>query len=176
MAVGYPTWSIILTIQAHRILQERIRSVLHKRQKAATVENLFGAADVDWPRYYGLLTGNYGLKSGATSSNPPPKSLVPDVKDLPGKTWPNAKRRKIRSGPYRMPPTGEKNLEAEIMKVSGMSNTYDIGIKRPCDGQCTILSVIGDLEYADGSLGHNTNGVSILLFCFHLLIGRILTE
>jgi hypothetical protein len=90
----------------------------------------------------------------------PPKSLVPQVQDEPPQRWPQAKRRKIRYGPFRIPATSEKNFFSEYMNVKGMSNKYSFGVKKPCEGECTILSVEADLEHFDGSKATNADGVS----------------
>lgn len=65
----------------------------------------------------------------------------------------------MRYGPYRIPPTSEQNIESMILNVQGMSNTLKIGAKKPCDGECTMLSLFADLEYADGTAANNANGV-----------------
>jgi hypothetical protein len=46
------------------------------------------------------------------------------------------------------------------MNVKGMSNKYTFGVKKPCDGECIILSVEADLEHVDGSKATNADGVS----------------
>ena len=49
-----------------------------------------------------------GLLSALTSQSRPnstaPVSTVPEVQDEKPTAWPNAKRRKVRYGPYRIPP------------------------------------------------------------------------
>jgi hypothetical protein len=45
------------------------------------------------------------------------------------------------------------------MNVQGMVNTFKIGAKKPCDGECTVLGLQGDIEYADGSTASNSQGV-----------------
>ncbi|KAF2663348.1 hypothetical protein BT63DRAFT_461457 [Microthyrium microscopicum] len=87
-----------------------------------------------------------------------PKSTVPDVQDEPAKAWKDAKRRKVRYGPYRIPPTSEKNFASEYMNIKGMADTFAIGAKKPCDGECTILGLVGDIEYADGKPASNSQG------------------
>jgi hypothetical protein len=46
------------------------------------------------------------------------------------------------------------------MKVQGMSNTFKIGAKKPCDGECKILTLGASLEFFDGSEAENKEGVS----------------
>jgi hypothetical protein len=70
------------------------------------------------------------------------------------------KRSKIRYGPYRIPPISEKNLESEFLNERGMGNTLKLGAVKPCDGECTLLSLSAGMEYADGTLAENANGVS----------------
>jgi hypothetical protein len=57
------------------------------------------------------------------------------------------------------PPMQEKNLESEILNVQGMTNTFKIGAKKPCEGECTVLGLQGDIEYADGKPASNSEGV-----------------
>lgn len=97
------------------------------------------------------------MNSGAANKNAP-NSSVPETVDLPAKSWAGAKRTKVRYGPYRIPPTSENNMESQVLNVQGMSNTLKIGAKKPCDNECTLLSLIADLEYADGSAANNANG------------------
>jgi len=87
-----------------------------------------------------------------------PNSTVPEFQDSKPVIWPQAKRRKVRYGPYRIPPTSEKNLESELMNVQGMSNGFDVGMPRPCEGECTILDVSADLEYANGAPANLSSG------------------
>jgi hypothetical protein len=42
-----------------------------------------------------------------------------------------------------------------------MSNTMKLGAKKPCRGECLILTVSAALEYADGNLAPNADGVSV---------------
>jgi hypothetical protein len=89
-----------------------------------------------------------------------PKSLVAEIQSEPVKYWPEAKRVKVRYGPFRIPPTSEKNVQSEILNVQGMSTTFTPNAKKPCE-DCTLLTVEADLEYADGKPAANSNGVSI---------------
>jgi hypothetical protein len=41
-----------------------------------------------------------------------------------------------------------------------MTNTFKIGAKKPCEGECTVLGLQGDIEYADGKPASNAEGVS----------------
>ena len=100
------------------------------------------------------------LASGSTSGpGTPPVSRVAEMQSENAIIWPGAKRVKVRYGPYRIPPVSENNLESEFWKIQGMSNAVRFNAKRPCEGECTLLSVTADLEYADGSAANNSNGV-----------------
>jgi len=134
------------TPNSYRALQVRTKDVLEKRQAP-------GAA----PAKAGGMFG----KMGAAPTANAPKSLVEAVQDEASKVgWgnPDVKRRKIRYGPYRIPPISEKNFESEFLHVQGMSNALNIGIKKPCDKACTILALQADLEYADGKPATNADG------------------
>lgn len=87
-----------------------------------------------------------------------PQSTVPEMQDSIGVLWKEAKRTKIRYGPYRIPPTSEDNWEAKLLGVRGMADTLKIRAKKPCEGECLLLTLNADLEYADGSPGNNSNG------------------
>ena len=47
-----------------------------------------------------------------------------------------------------------------LLNVGGMGYALDIGAKKPCEGQCTMLSLLASLEFADGSPAENEKGVS----------------
>jgi len=89
-----------------------------------------------------------------------PATKVAQIQESKGIVWKEAKRRKVRYGPYRIPALSEKNVASEVLKIQGVSNTLNVGVKKPCEGQCTILTLSADLEYADGSPANTTNGVS----------------
>jgi hypothetical protein len=46
------------------------------------------------------------------------------------------------------------------MNVQGMSNTFKMGAKKPCGGDCKILALLASLEFFDGSEAENKEGVS----------------
>jgi hypothetical protein len=104
------------------------------------------------------LSGILGKLSPKLPANAP-KSLVPEVQEEKPVWWPEAKRVKVRYGPFRIPPTGEENYHSKMNNVQGMSDTLTVGAKKPCD-ECTILTLAADLEFADGSVANNANGVS----------------
>jgi hypothetical protein len=94
----------------------------------------------------------------AKSKSVTPEATVQEVQHSNGEIWKEAKRTKIRYGPYRIPPTSENNWESTLLGVRGMTDTLNIKAKKPCAGECTILSLFAGLEYADGSPGTNANG------------------
>ena len=51
-------------------------------------------------------------------------------------------------------------MESDILNVQGMATTLKIGAKKPCDGECTVLGLNADIEYADGKPASNAQGVS----------------
>ncbi|KAF2667628.1 hypothetical protein BT63DRAFT_415173 [Microthyrium microscopicum] len=115
-------------------------------------------------KQYGYLIANLPgmIASGSTSpgKTAAPKSLVPAVQKLSSAQgeFPEAKRVKIRYGPYRVPPQSEENLEAQFWKIKGMSNALLWDAERPCEGNCMLLKATSDLEYADGSPANTSNG------------------
>jgi hypothetical protein len=65
------------------------------RQKRQVPKGGLGGFDIG-----GLLKG---LQGQSTSNSTAPVSTVAEVQDEKNSTWPGAKRRKIRYGPYRIP-------------------------------------------------------------------------
>jgi hypothetical protein len=45
-----------------------------------------------------------------------------------------------------------------LMNVQGMTDTFNVNAKKPCDEYCTILALFADLEYADGTPATNKDG------------------
>jgi len=131
----------LMTPRSHRIFAERTR-IVHKKRDPQTSD---------------LLTALIAGGGGATNKNAP-NSSVPETKDVPAQAWKGAKRTKVRYGPYRMPPTSEKNLESQLLNVQGMSNTLKIGAKKPCEKDCTVLALWATLEDANGVEVGNKEG------------------
>jgi hypothetical protein len=57
-----------------------------------------------------------------------------------------------------------------------MSSALNIGIKKPCDKECTVLALQADLEYADGKPAGNADGVSQNALEFEELFSNILYQ
>jgi hypothetical protein len=109
-----------------------------------------------------LGTMNAMLTSLRSPDPSAPKSTVAEVQAQSTEGWAgwgDVKKSKIRYGPYRIPPTSEKNLESEILNEKGMGNTFKLGATKPCRGECTLLSLSASMEYSDGSAAENANGV-----------------
>jgi hypothetical protein len=117
-----------------------------------TKDTVPGLSVVQKPMYPQLFDKNGKLQS--VFSNPPgvslPKSLVPEVQTEAPKVFKDTIRKKIRHGPYRLPPTSEDNWQKREMKLAGMADNYHYNITKPCK-ECIIASLTADLEYADGS-------------------------
>jgi hypothetical protein len=121
------------------------------------------------------LAALLGGLGGSAAPPAAPKSTVPEVQELLATVWKDAKRIKIRYGPYRIPPISvglgpcilhytiltlsqEKNFQSQLMNVQGMVDTFNMNVKKPCDNHCTILSLFADLEFADGTAATNNDG------------------
>jgi hypothetical protein len=79
----------------------------------------------------------------------------------------NSKTVKIRYGPYKVPSAARKNLVGE----SGtLFNWPEVNVARPCKGECVLLSMEADLEYADGSNANTNNGMWLHHVCIRLLV------
>jgi hypothetical protein len=132
----------LLTVNSgHKMLVERTRTL--SRRKADP--QVLAAA---------VAGGLYISKTKLVA----PEATVPEVQTTNGEIWKEAKRTKVRYGPYRLPATSEVNWESKLLGVRGMADTLNIRAKKPCTGECTILSLFADLEYADGSAANNSNG------------------
>jgi hypothetical protein len=79
-----------------------------------------------------------------------PVSKIPNIRSTPSKRFPNAIERKVRYGPYRVPRISEKNVEYNLLKVTGMTNVIQLNALKPCKDECTLLSMQASLEYDDG--------------------------
>jgi hypothetical protein len=153
---------VVLTTLVHRrIVEKHKRGVLiDKRQIANT-----GSWLETIQNYGSIITSLPGMLSGGTTApitGPEPKSLVPEIQVTQGVKFPEAKRVKIRYGPYRIPAQNEKNFNAIWWKTQGVATNFRMNIKRPCEEECTILGIEANMEYADGTLANTTSGVSSL--------------
>jgi hypothetical protein len=87
-----------------------------------------------------------------------PKTNIPTIQESPSPSWPGAKRRKLRYGPYRIPPKSEETFESRLLKVKGMINTMSVNSRKPCDDDCVILSLEAGIEHADGKAATTSSG------------------
>jgi hypothetical protein len=109
------------------------------------------------PVYRNFVYSRYLEYDAKKTKSPPPKSDVPETVETAGQWFPNAKRVTVRYGPYRLPGIHEKNFESIFLKVSGMTNTFQMGVKKPCDS-CVLLALDAGLQNADGSPANTTTG------------------
>jgi hypothetical protein len=93
-------------------------------------------------------------------NRPRPKAKVPDVQSIPSPKYRGATRKKIRYGPYRVPPVSEKTYESQLLNVQGIASTLQWAAQKPCDRDCLMLALNASLEYDDGSPAENESGVS----------------
>jgi hypothetical protein len=154
----------MLTSLVHdRIVEKHKRGVLvEKRQTANT-----GSWLETLTNYGGLITSLPSMIYGGTTApitGAEPKSLVEEVQITQGVKFPEAKRVKIRYGPYRIPPQNEKNFNKVVWNVQGVSTSFHMNVKRPCEEECTILGIEANMEYADGSAANTSSGVSNLVY------------
>lgn len=68
----------------------------------------------------------------------------------------NSQTVKIRYGPYKVPSADRKNF---LGAAGTLFNYPDLDVKRPCEGECLLLGLQADLEYADGSNANIGNGM-----------------
>jgi hypothetical protein len=115
----------------------------------------------------------YALSTGGTGTAPP--DLVPEVQYMKSPDYPEAKRVKVRYGPFRVPPRQEVNFNNLYWQMEGISTAFRLNIRRPCDKTCMILGIEADLEYADGSSA-NTSTKAIFHHTVLLNIGPSVVE
>jgi hypothetical protein len=53
----------------------------------------------------------------------------------------------------------EDNLESQLLKVKGITNTMSLGARKPCTNDCIVLSVASSIEYDDGQTADVKSGV-----------------
>jgi hypothetical protein len=105
-----------------------------------------------------------------------PTPTVASIQDGPSPRFPEGRRKKVRYGPYRIPPISvslscadrslifaklhvkEQNIESQMLQQTGMANTIKIGARKPCQKECMILDINANLEYFDGTTVPNTPG------------------
>jgi hypothetical protein len=116
-----------------------------------------------------------GAIIGVPSYPNAPKATVPEISMEKPKLFFDAKRKKIRYGPYRLPGSTvfiyshsylaqmadnsrqENNTEATVMHVNGMMDAIIPGALKPCE-TCTLAMVNADLEYFDGRPANTASG------------------
>jgi len=139
--------------QAYESIKRHVSHITKRQNQKSTGASI-------WDTLVALSGLPNALWNLSTSPNTDtaPKSLVPDVQmsKSPDYSW--AKRVKVRYGPFRMPPTSEKNLDWLMWNMEGSASNLRFGIKKPCD-ECTILRIDSGIEYADGSSANITNQV-----------------
>jgi hypothetical protein len=89
-----------------------------------TKDNVPGLKVVPAPLHSKLFDSNGKLQSVTSNlaNVPLPKALVPDVQVEPAKVFTDTIRKKIRYGPYRLPPTSENNWQKKAMDLAGMAD------------------------------------------------------
>jgi hypothetical protein len=107
----------------------------------------------------GSIPGFLTTGSTAAYTGTEPKSLVAEIQKSKSPEYPQATRVKVRYGPFRLPPTSEKNLDWLLWNMEGGATNVKFGIKKPCD-ECVILKIASDIEYADGSIATMATDVS----------------
>lgn len=98
-----------------------------------------------------MLDGQYGRKSagwGASAANTVTRSPL----DIP-----NAKRVKVRTGPYLVPGMNRQNTYSKHWGM--LESYYDTNVEKPCSGDCVILRQVGGLEYEDGKNANIDSGL-----------------
>jgi hypothetical protein len=83
---------------------------------------------------------------------------IQELKPLFGDYAPGSKRTKIRYGKYSLPKVSASTLSSLLTGEQGTINTMTLGMKKPCAGDCSLITMQAGLEYANGSLAEPTNG------------------
>jgi hypothetical protein len=143
------------------MLVERTRLAANKLAKRGTSE-----IDPQIGQYIASFPGGLAMIENLQIYGPtrtPPVSRIPHIQEAKVAVWKSrtgAVARKVRYGPYRIPPVNEKNAASEVLHIRGVSNTFKFNVSKPCEGDCTILTLSADLEYEDGTAATTQNGVS----------------
>lgn len=106
-----------------------------------------------------LSPARYSLHLGGGAGKvPDPPGALPRRQELASDfTVPGARRVKIRSGPYRVPNMGVKSLSGHYGMLEGY---LERDAKKPCsNGECSLLRLVGGLEYANGSVANINTGM-----------------
>jgi hypothetical protein len=89
-----------------------------------TKDSVPGLKVVPPPLYDQLFDANGRLQ--AVLSNPKgakvPQSTVPEIQLVNAKIFPDTITKKVRYGPYRLPPTGEENWQKKAQALGGMAD------------------------------------------------------
>jgi hypothetical protein len=91
----------------------------------------------------------------------PDPSLPPQVQAKTARYWVkehNAKRIKVRYGPYRTRSVNSNGIEKFFLNEPGMSDTGEWNAMKPCSS-CMITYMKADLEYANGTLANIDSGM-----------------
>jgi hypothetical protein len=99
------------------------------------------------------LDNPHGLPNRATYSAP--DTTVPDVQIGKAVVFTDAIQKKIRYGPFRLPPGSPMNKRDQFQ--DGLSEIYMEDVQKPCD-ECVILAVKANMEYADGTFADTSTG------------------
>lgn len=139
--------SLLICAEAALAASLGSRANVEKRQ----LSGIFGAlASGDTSILGALGNGNYGRKTAPAGAAPSKVTLKSDL------NVPNAKRIKIRSGPYLVPGMNRQN---SFSKHWGMLESYyDTKIEKPCS-DCNILKQVGGLEYPNGTNANIDSGL-----------------
>jgi hypothetical protein len=95
---------------------------------------------------------------GGAGKVPDPPGALPRRIEMPSDiNVAGAKKIKIRNGPYRVPNMGVKSFSGH----AGMLEGYlERGVEKPCSkGECSLLRLVGGLEYANGSIANINTGM-----------------
>jgi hypothetical protein len=130
----------------------RVAKTLSKRDRSKI--------DPEVGKWFAAIPGGMALLEslqldGAESKAP--QATVKQIQESKGVVYKDAIRRKVRYGPYRVPPVSERNVASEVLKIQGVSNTLTVNVTKPCTGGCTVLQLSADLEYADGKSASEGN-------------------
>ncbi|KAF2398655.1 hypothetical protein EJ06DRAFT_557869 [Trichodelitschia bisporula] len=143
-------------------LPSRSRMILEARLQNASpaLKSKLGLSDLNKRQSDPVTVALLGslLNEVQLWNTPRPTSPVPEVQTSKSPLLNGATRHKIRYGPYRIPPTSEKNLESQLTHTSGLTDTIKVNAKKPCTGDCILLRLGASLEYADGTVAKQANG------------------
>ncbi|KAF2397653.1 hypothetical protein EJ06DRAFT_130049 [Trichodelitschia bisporula] len=121
----------------------------------ALAAGAMGAVIADLPDIHkGMTREQEGHKVVASGIAPEVQQLVPLFNDYA----PGSKRVKIRYGKFALPSVNATTAMSKLTGEQGTMTTMLGTMKKPCAGDCSLITMQAGLEYANGQVAEPSNG------------------